>query len=166
MTQVKLNYQLKDVSDALAPHVERIFESRLPFVAVVEFKPSQRVEELDEGKEDSVRCRAINMEIARGSQENNLREAMRALWVQRSAQGTLDEDSDELELSQQTLDNLGGLVAGEEVARLRVVLQQMLEQADAIAGDVELRADDVRLKLGKVTAQTRRVLSGIETAGV
>lgn len=166
MTQMKLAYQTRDVADQLAPHVERIYESRTPFLAVVEFKPSQRVEELDDGKEDAVKCRAISMEIARGSQEGALRDVLRALWSMRTAQGTLDEDGDDLDLSEKTLEQCAGLLAGEEVARLRVLLERVLEQSEEIAGDTKLSANDVRLKLGRVLAQGRRVVAGIESAGV
>jgi hypothetical protein len=159
MTIMKLDYRLTGaVTDALAPHVERIFEHPgATFMGVVEFRHTSRLELADDEKDDEVKCRAVGIEVASpGAQENTLRELQRSLWTVRTADGTLTEEN-ELRLAKQTLDTAGKVLNGVELARLAGALKVYGEQLAAMAGDSSLREADLRRKVGELARGMSRV---------
>lgn len=113
-------------------------------LALVELAHTERNQPApDEDKEASVTVGIKQLEVARGDQSEILRKAMRALYVQRTARGTLDEQLDELKLSQSTLDGVGDDLALRETARLRAAMK--------------LHADTLqRLRVGSFTEKDLR----------
>jgi len=113
-------------------------------MAVVELAHVERNQPApDEDKEASVTVGIKHLEVARGEQAETLRKAHRALYVQRTARGTLDEQLDELKLSQDTLNGVGDDLALRETARLRAAMQ--------------LHADTLqRLRIGSFTEKDIR----------
>lgn len=113
-------------------------------LAVVELAHTERTQPApEEDKEASVTIGVKHLEIARGDQAEPLRKAMRALYVQRTARGTLDEQLDEIKLSQDTLDGVGDDLALAETARLRAAMK--------------LHADTLqRLRIGSFTEKDLR----------
>jgi hypothetical protein len=157
MTVMKLDYRLNgDVSDALAPHIERIYDRPgSTFVAVVEFRHTSRLELADE-----VKCRAVKLEVANpGEQEQHVRSLHRALYLQRTAQGTLD-DAGEVKLSKQTIAQAAGLAGGTEVARVRAVLDWTATALHEATANTSLREADLRKALDKVQARLAAALRG------
>lgn len=162
MTVMKLDYRLNgDVSDALAPHIERIYDRPgSTFVAVVEFRHTSRLELADEEKDDEVKCRAVKLEVANpGEQEQHVRSLHRALYLQRTAQGTLD-DAGEVKLSKQTIAQAAGLASATEVARVRAVLDWTATALHKATADTGLREADLRKALDKVQARLAAALRG------
>lgn len=165
MTEMKLDYRLNGAAaDALAPHIDRIFETPgASFMAVVEFKRKKIEVEDDEERDSVVRCRAVTIEVGRGEQEHVLRAVQRALYLQRTADGTLDEaESGELEVADKTIQDAQGLISGHEVARLKAGLDAFIEAASAMAGNDALRPADVRRELGKIVTAARKISAGAE----
>lgn len=113
-------------------------------LAVVELAHVERTQPApEEDKEASVTVGIKHLEIARGEQTEPLRKAMRALYVQRTARGTLDEQLDELQLSKDTLEGVGDDLALAETARLRAAMK--------------LHADTLqRLRIGSFTDKDLR----------
>jgi hypothetical protein len=98
MTTVKLKGQLlKRVNEALQPFAERMYADRgHRWVALVELDGVERIE-VDEIDDDgdtytgyTVVLRIAHVEIADGNAEEPVRQALRALWARRTADGTLD----------------------------------------------------------------------------
>lgn len=91
-------------------------------VGVVELAHVERTQPApDEDKDAVVRLAIKGLEIGREEQEHALRRALRALFLHRTAQGTLDDHGD-VDLSQRTLDLLAGELHATEAARLRAAL--------------------------------------------
>lgn len=110
-------------ANALGRHVEAIYHTTgARRIGVVELVRTGRTEP-DPGvdKDPSVSMRIGSLEIATPEQEDFLRQAMRALHLHRTAQGTLDETGD-IELSERTLEYLPARLDAAEAARLRVGL--------------------------------------------
>lgn len=166
MTVMKLAYQLKgQASEALAPHVDRVFNNPgSTFLAVVEFRHSERVEYADEDAEPSVKCRVASMEVANtGEQEQHVRSLLRALYLQRTAQGTLD-DAGEVRLSKATIENAAGLVGAEEVARLRTVLDHVAERVHQLASTPGMLESDLRAKVDALDVVLSAAMRGEQLA--
>ncbi|SEG44568.1 hypothetical protein SAMN04489712_105258 [Thermomonospora echinospora] len=121
MTAIKLDSKLgRSATDALEPHVLPLY-GRLGarIVAVLEFEAIERNQVAEDADKDAwVKLRITGMEIPTREQENALREAMRVLYLQRTAFGTLEEDGS-IELSEDTLKHAAGVLADIEAAKLR-----------------------------------------------
>lgn len=112
---------LEAVEDLIQPIYGR---PGMRMLAVVELAHVERTQPApDEDKEASVTVGVKHLEVARGDQAEALRKAMRALYVQRTARGTLDEQLDELQLSKDTLEGVGDDLALAETARLRAAMK-------------------------------------------
>lgn len=97
-------------------------------------------------KDPQVRLRIEALEIApAGSTEDMLRDVERALYVSRTANGTLGSD-DEIALAEQTVEHAAGLISGHEVARLRVILDWVLNQVEKVV-DADKHRDADRRRL-------------------
>lgn len=162
MTKMKLDYRLQgQASEALAAHVDRIYrDPGSVFLAIVEFRHSERIEYADEDAEPSVKCRVASMEVASsGEQEDQVRALLRALFLRRTAQGTLD-DAGEVKLSKQTITSAAGVVGGAEIARLRGALGWVAATLHEATSNTDLRDADLRKALGKIEARLAAALRG------
>lgn len=125
MTEVKLEGKVGgQAGAALEPHARSLYDRPgVRMVAVIELAHTERTQPApDSEKQASVKLRITGMEIPAKEQEGVIREAMRALYLQRTANGTLDE-SGELELSKETIRLTAGMLTELETARLRAGLQ-------------------------------------------
>jgi hypothetical protein len=95
------------------------------------------------------------LEVAGPDQENAVREAQRALYLQRTARGTLGED-DELELYPETVDLLGDLLHDIELARLRAAMHRWTTELGNLKGQ--------KLNEGELRHELDRVHEGMEAA--
>lgn len=166
MTKMKLEYSIKgQPSDALAGHVERIYANPgATFLSVVEFRHSERIEYSDEDREPVVKCRVANLEVANtGEQESQVRSLLRALFLQRTAQGTLD-DAGEVKLSKQTIELTAGLAMGEEVARLRAVLDHVQTRVHELASTPGMLESDLRAKVDALDVVLSAAMQGLGVA--
>jgi hypothetical protein len=92
-------------------------------VGVCELAHVERVEPAPgEDKETVVKLRVTQLEVARGEQENHVRQCMAALHRHRTATGKLGEDM-EVELSERTIELTAGVLDQVEAARLRAGIE-------------------------------------------
>lgn len=134
MTTVKLDAKLAtNAQQGLEPLVATLYSRPgVRIVGVIELAHVERTQPApDEDKEASVKLQVKHLEIARDDQEEILREALRALYLHRTATGTVTEDSD-VELSERTLNLVEGHLHAAEVARLRVAVLHWAEYAQRL----------------------------------
>jgi hypothetical protein len=136
---------------ALEPHVQRLYAKLgTRVVGVFELKAAGRNQvAADEDKEPSVSLRLTHLEVANPEQEGAVREALRALFLHRTAQGKLTEDGD-IELTKGTLEMTGGLLHAIEAARLRAALSHWADYARRVANDSRLTQAQIRHELDTV----------------
>jgi hypothetical protein len=101
-------------------------------VGIVELAHIERTEPAaNEGKDPVVKVAIKAIEMARGDQEDALREAMAVLHRHRTATGTIDEELNP-QLSTRTVDATLGNLDAIESARLRVAIEQWGEYIDRV----------------------------------
>ncbi|MGI5288353.1 hypothetical protein ACQEVF_34135 [Nonomuraea polychroma] len=140
MTKFKFDSQMSvAASEALGPHIRRVYDqpgTTLLFIA--EARHIERTQPAPESDaEASVKDRIISLEVPNRDQEDAVRDAARALHLQRTAQGTLDEEG-QLVLSQGTLKRIAGRLHEMEVSRLRAGLGHWVSLRPP--GEVQLEA--------------------------
>lgn len=155
--KASINAGLKggDRSASLDLHAGHLYESPRPVVGVVELVPVDRITPVDEKseKDPQVRLRIESLEIApAGGPENTVRDVARALHMTRTAQGTLTGE-DEMKLAEQTLTHAAGILSGHEVARLRVILDWLIDRVGPVVGNEKLRPVDVRRQVEELLAK-------------
>ncbi|MEV4093829.1 hypothetical protein [Streptosporangium saharense] len=152
MTTLKFDSKLgAAASSALEAHIRPIYDrpgcSRL---AIIEFRHIERTQPAPESDKDpSVRVRISHCEIPGRDQEGFVREAQRALFLQRTAAGTLDDDG-QLQLTQSTLSHIGGLLHEVEVARLRAGLRHWVDYAARVNSNASLTISEMHHELDTV----------------
>ncbi len=125
MTTVKLDSKLGGgPAAAIEPHIPALYgKPGCRILVIGELAHIERTQPAPDSEgEPSVKMRISSMEIASKEQEGAVREALRALYMQRTAQGTIDEHGQML-LSEHTLKLTAGLLTEIETARLRAGLQ-------------------------------------------
>lgn len=145
-------------SESLDLHAARLYETPRPVMAVVELIPVDRVVPVDGGSEKDpvIRLRIEALEVApAGGGESTLRDVHRALYLIRTANGTLDAD-DDTQTAQQTLELAAGLVAEHEAARLRVVLDVLIDRANGVLSHPKHRESDVRRLLAELLVKAEK----------
>lgn len=135
MTTAKLDGKFStQVGDVLAPHVDplmaKLRTGKIDQLLVVgTLAPVERIEPTPgEDKEPSLKLRLTSAEIPGADHTETLREVQRALWLTRTATGTLDEEGD-IRLAKHTLKGAGGQVAYIAAARLRAGVDQWAKEA-------------------------------------
>lgn len=130
-------------------------------IGVVELRHTERTEPAPDVEKDKTVSLGITMlELATLEQEDPLRKAARALFLTRTATGTLDVDG-ELELSKHWLEQTAGDLAQREAVRLRAGVRAWAEKAAAAfntrnATDAELRHELDAVASGLLTLLTGR----------
>ncbi|MEU4578986.1 hypothetical protein [Nonomuraea sp. NPDC023979] len=152
MTKFKFDSQMHmAAADALAPHIRGIYDrpgSSILFIG--EAKHVERTQPApDSDAEASVKVRIIQLEIPNRDQEDAIREAARALHLQRTAQGTLDEEG-QLILSQGTLKRIAGRLHEVEVSRLRAGLGHWVAYAQRVKSNGKLTATELRQEMDQL----------------
>ena len=161
---VHINPGLKggDRTASIDRYAARLYDETLTtMMAVVEFTHVDSVVPTKGSKKDpQVRIAVTSIEAIAGEQEHVLRDVQRFLHLSRTAEGTLDGDLD-VALAKQTMENAQGLIAGEEVARLRAALAWTQTQVTALQA-AKLREADIRTAAGKLATSLAAILAGAE----
>jgi len=136
---------------ALAPHVQRIYaRSGVRVMAVVELAHSERTEPAsDAEKEPSVTMRITSLEVPNPDQEGAIRAVQRALFIERTAVGTLDAEG-EIELSKQTLKDAGGIVTQLALARLAAGVHHWRNYVRRVAASEKLTVGELHHELDAI----------------
>jgi hypothetical protein len=115
---------------ALEPHVARMYNiPGVRVMAIIELTHVERVQPAPGAdSKPTVRMKVTACEVPNQDQEGAIREAQRALFLARTARGTLDEEG-MVELDEETLNMTAGLLMSIETARLRVGLAHWAEYA-------------------------------------
>jgi hypothetical protein len=118
---------------ALEPHVARMYAvPGLRMMAIIEMAHVERVQPAPGADgTPTVRMKITGCEVPNREQEGTVREAQRALFLARTARGTLDEEG-MLQLDEATLKLTPGLLMSIECARLRAGLNHWEQQARRI----------------------------------
>lgn len=111
--------------------------------------------------EPEVSLRVHRLEIASPEQEDALRQALQALAMHRTAQGTLDEEG--IALSPQTLAAVADHIDRAEAARLRVGVQHWAAEARRSLRTDGLTLDEARHELDAIaTGLEQLILLAVE----
>ncbi|RBQ21552.1 hypothetical protein DP939_02250 [Spongiactinospora rosea] len=148
-------------ANALEPHIRPLYDQPgATRLAVMEIRHIERTQPADgSDKDPSVRVRIIGCEVPNREQEPHVREMMRALYVQRTAQGTLD-DAGELQLSDRTLKNAGPVLHAIEVSRLRAGLAHWVDYAARVNANGKLTVSEMHHELDIVARGLKALLDG------
>ncbi|MCW2897879.1 MAG: hypothetical protein JWO67_144 [Streptosporangiaceae bacterium] len=134
MTKIRLDSGVStSASLALEPLASKLYASPgIRIVGVVELRHTERLQPAPEtDKEPVVKLQVSALELARDDQEDSLRRAMRALFMHRTARGTIDEDG-QVELSERTLELAAGELHSLEAARLHTALSHWADYAHRV----------------------------------
>lgn len=162
MTQLKFDAKVSaSAQEALEPHVRPVYAapaSRRLFIG--EFAAIERIEPAPGSeKEPSVKVRIVHLELPNEAQEGYVREALRFLHLQRTANGTFAEDG-QLELDQDTLRLTGGHLAYLETARLRAGLLQWAAYARRVLHTSNLTVSEVLHELKTIADGLSATIDG------
>jgi hypothetical protein len=162
VTSVKVDSKLGgNASISLESHVSRLYHNPgMRIVGVVELAHVERTQPApEEDKEASVKLAVKHLEIANSDQEDHLRQAMRALYLHRTAQGKLDE-AGEIELAEGTVRMTAGMLNAVEAARLRVALKHWVDYAEQ-AQRSDLTVTQAMKELDTLAKGMRAALAGV-----
>jgi hypothetical protein len=132
--KLKLDSKMRTApEDVLGQLARPLYDSPgVRIVGIVELAHVERTQPApDTDVEPSVKVQITALEIGREEQEHHLREAMRALYLHRTARGTLTESGD-VELSDRTVELTAGVLHAVEAARLRAVVRHWGEYARSV----------------------------------
>lgn len=164
MTQIKVDGKLSvGANEALAAHAGSLF-ARLGSnrLAVVEIRSVERSEPAaDEDKEQSVKVRVSQLEVATADQEDALRRCLEALHTHRTAYGTLTEDQD-IELSDSVIEATGGELNAIEAARLKVAIDRWTEYLRRVLTQPKVTNTQLRSEVDTVIRGLRIAAGGTE----
>lgn len=157
MTKIKLDSAYPvTVGDALAPYTTALLDAARAgkdkrILIVGELAPVERTEPVaTSDKEPVLKLGLSAAEIPHADQDEAVREVMRALYLQRTATGTLDEEG-QVQLTKQAVRVAGGQVAQLAAARYRAALQQWAKQARA-AVHANLSASEMWHEMERIAA--------------
>ena len=136
---------------ALAPHVRRLYDRPgIRVMAVVELEHTERMQPAPNADKDaSVTMRISAVEVPTLEQEEAIREVQRALYLERTATGTLDEEGTLL-LSKQTLKDAGGIVTHLALARLSAGVQHWRAYAARVNSNANLTVGELRREVDAI----------------
>jgi hypothetical protein len=160
MTDLKIDGKLTaSGTEALADHAKSLYD-RLGTtrMAIVELRAIERTTPAPgEDKAPGVKLRIAGLEVATKDQEDDVRRAQRALHLQRTAQGTIDEHG-QIQISQDAIRLLGDVLHDREVARLRATVDYWAREARRVVNH------SATLRDGEIRHEMDRVAAGLETA--
>ena len=167
MTQMKFDAKVSaSASEALEPHVRPVYDNQgSRRLLIGEFAHIERTQPAPGSeKEPVVKVRLVSLEIPTQEQEGYVREALRFLYLQRTARGTLDDDG-QLELDQQTLRLTGGQLAYIETARLRAALDHWAGYARRVMQTPNMTVSEAMHELKTVRDGLTAALEGARDDG-
>jgi hypothetical protein len=146
---------------ALEPHIARIYaKPGIRVLGVLELKHEERSQAAPESdKQDSVTMKITHLEIPTRDQEGVLREAMRTLYLQRTARGTLDEDG-QLTLDENALSLAAGQLPLIDSATIRAAVHHWCDYGARVNATQKLTETELRHELGNIVDGLRAALSG------
>lgn len=138
-------------SQALSPHVQSMYDRPAKrHLAVIELAQVERSEPApDADKDRSVTMRVSAAEIGTGDHGEVLRDVMRALYVQRTATGTIDEEG-QLILSSQTLKDAAGILGMHAVAQFSAGVHHWRDYVGRVCGNQMLTIGELRHELDTI----------------
>jgi hypothetical protein len=138
-------------SEALEAWVRPLYDNPSKRVmAIIELAPTERTEPApNTEKVPVVRVRITGLEIPDADQEGFVREAQRALHLQRTARGTFGED-EQLEFSPETLRLAAGQMHAIGYARLKAHLQRWRDYTHRLTYGPDLTASEWKHELDLV----------------
>lgn len=147
--------------DAIESQINRLRgQPGCKVVGIVEIERHQLNTPDDADADPTVLLRLAALELAKpGDQEAQLRLAMQALHVHRTAGGTLTEDAD-VEVAFDTLDKLPDLVSTFESARLLAAFGAYVDRVAGLAKNNQHDDGHLRRELKKLADLGRKALSG------
>lgn len=139
-------------SEALERWVRPLYDNPTKRVmAIIELAPTERTEPApNTEKVPVVKVRITGLEIPDSDQEGFVREAQRALHLQRTARGTFDDDG-QLEFSPDTLRLAAGQMHAIGYARLKAHLQRWSDYTHRLAYGPALTASEWKHELDIVS---------------
>lgn len=171
MTKIKLDSAYPvTVGDALAPYVTLLLDAARAgkdkrILLVGELAPVERTEPVaTSDKEPVLKLGLSAAEIPHADQDEPVREVMRALYLQRTATGTLDEEG-QIQLTKQALRVAGGQIAHLAAARYRAALQAWATQARA-AVHAQLSASEMWHEMERIAEGLAAALDDDEEADI
>lgn len=141
---------------------ERLWErDDTPVMVIAELGVTRLEKSPDRLQKDRiVRIGLSSCEVAFGDSEHLLRSAQKALFMQRTAVGTITEDGD-VRYCEAILASLGGgHLDASEAVRLRITLDWLHEQLKGLARKVGLDATGLRRETKQLAAIAGRALAG------
>lgn len=136
MTTLKIESSPGKAADsALELHVPGLYaDPSKRLVAIIELQPVERLVPAPGSEKDpSVKVRISQCEVPDAAQVDAVRSAMRALYLHRTARGTIDEEG-ELVLADRTVDLLSGALHEGRAVELTAGLRYWQEYAAVLAG--------------------------------
>ena len=133
-------------SDSLDRYAARLYEKPGPVMGIVELLPVDRITPVDGAskKDPVVRLRIEQLELSpAGEQDEILRQITAALKTARTAAGTLTGDED-VKLAEDTLNLVGERMSDLELARMRVILDWLINHTRSVIDHPKHRAEDIK----------------------
>lgn len=147
----------------LTPYIDDLYKHPGKRVlAIVELRHVEKTEPIaDTEREPSVKLAVTELEVAAGDKEDPVREALQALYVHRTAHGTLTEHGD-VQIAESTLRTFGGDLHAIESARLGVSIKVLREQAMSILSSPEASVGQLRADIRRLVNRFDTVMGGGE----
>lgn len=164
MTVLKFDAKVgASAANSLEPHIRPIYDRPgASLLAIVEFRHIERTQPApDADKDPSVKVRLTSIEIPNRDQEGAVREAQRALYLQRTASGTLDDEG-LFHLSDTTLKHISGLLHEIEVARLRAGLRHWVSYIARVNANATLTISEIKHELDEISRGMDALLNAAE----
>ncbi|MEV0660150.1 hypothetical protein ACIBI3_02245 [Actinomadura luteofluorescens] len=162
MTTIKLDSKVGgDASTALEPHIPTLYSRPgVRVMAVLELAHVERTQPAPgSDKEPSVKMQITSLELPSKEQEHVIRDVLRALYLQRTAAGTLEEDG-QISLTKSTLNLATGHLHATETARLRAGLSHWERYARRVADTTkDLAASEFRHEMRALADGLTAILS-------
>ncbi|MGI5418678.1 hypothetical protein [Actinomadura luteofluorescens] len=145
---------------AIEPHAKALYDKPgVTVLAVVELEHTLRTQPAPHSEKNaSVSLRISGIELPTKEQAETLREIQQALYLQRTAAGTLDEQGD-VQLSDHTLELASRVLSDQELSRLRVGMSQWERHASQAARDSDLTIHGARAELRKIANGLSHILA-------
>lgn len=130
-TKIKIGKMTSAAADGIHPHIRAMYDRPgATMLAVVELEHVERTQPGPASEADaSVTCRISHLEVPVGAQVAPVRELQRALYLTRTAKGTLDGDG-EVELAEVTVRQTAGMVLATDAAQCRAALRAVRDMAE------------------------------------
>lgn len=152
MTEIKIEGKLPaGAGEAIGEHAQRLYDKLgATRVGIVELRAAHRVTPgPGEDKKPTVSLRIAALEIANSDQEEHIRNAQRALYLGRTARGTLTDDG-QIELAEDSLRLLGDTLFDVEAARLRAGLERWTTEMARVASTPTLLDGEIRHQVDRI----------------